>query len=84
MGSHFGVGEFTTHFRTYLREDWDVHWGYGILTHGHLVRAFKGRQKEHPPILRVHNFEKSNIEFAHTGFPMPPRTITQKRKSLEM
>ena len=37
MGSHFGVGEFTTHFRTYFG-DWDVHWGYGIwiLTHGHL------------------------------------------------
>ena len=29
MGSHFGVGEFTTHFRTYFRGDWDVHWGYG-------------------------------------------------------
>ena len=27
MGSHFGVGEFTTHFRTYLSGDWDLHWG---------------------------------------------------------
>ena len=27
------------HFRTYFSGDWDVHWGYGILTHGHL----KGR-----------------------------------------
>ena len=37
LGSHFGVGEFATHFRTYF-SDWiesDVHWGYGILTHGH-------------------------------------------------
>ena len=25
MGSHFGVGEFTTHFRTYFSGDWDVH-----------------------------------------------------------
>ena len=25
--------EFTTHFRTYFSGDWDVHWGYGILTH---------------------------------------------------
>ena len=32
MGSHFGVGEFTTHFRTYFSGDWDVHWGYGGLT----------------------------------------------------
>ena len=23
----FGVGKFTTHFRTYFRWDWDVHWG---------------------------------------------------------
>ena len=27
MGSHFGVGEFTTHFRTYFSGGWDVHWG---------------------------------------------------------
>ena len=31
---HFGVGESTTDFRTYFSGDWDVHWGYGILT-GH-------------------------------------------------
>ena len=31
LGSHFGVfGEFTTHFRTYLSRDWDVHWGYDL------------------------------------------------------
>ena len=36
MGSHFGVGEFATHFRTYFSGDWDVHWGYGLLTHGHV------------------------------------------------
>ena len=29
-----GVGEFTTHFRTYFSGDWDVHWGYDLdLTH---------------------------------------------------
>ena len=33
MGSHFRVGEFTL-FRTYFSGDWDVHWGYGLLTHG--------------------------------------------------
>ena len=26
----------TTQFRTYFSGDWDVQWGYGILTHGHL------------------------------------------------
>ena len=30
LGSHFGVGEFTTHFRTYFSGDWDVHWGYDL------------------------------------------------------
>ena len=33
-------GRCTTHFRTYFRGDWDVHWGYGstiwILPHGHV------------------------------------------------
>ena len=39
---HFGVGEFTTHFRTCFSGDWDVRWGYGVLTHGQLgmLRAF--------------------------------------------
>ena len=27
FGSHLGVGEFTTHFRTYFSGDWDVHRG---------------------------------------------------------
>ena len=39
VGSHFGVGEFTTHFRTYFSGDWDVHWGYGLLTPGHLYAS---------------------------------------------
>ena len=36
MGSHFGVGEFTNHYKTYFSGDWDVHWGCGVLTHGHI------------------------------------------------
>ena len=35
---HFGVGEFTTHFRTYSSGDWDVYWGCGVLTHGQMNR----------------------------------------------
>ena len=42
MVSHFGVGVFTTHFRPYFSGDWDVHWGYGLLTHGHMDSAFLG------------------------------------------
>ena len=30
MGYHFGVGEFTTHFRTCFSGWIDVHWGFGL------------------------------------------------------
>ena len=34
----------TTHFRTYFSGDWDVHWGYRILTHGQMTNSpFTGR-----------------------------------------
>ena len=36
MGSIL-VGRCTTHFRLYFSGDWDVHWGYGLLTHGPLA-----------------------------------------------
>ena len=26
----------------YFSGDWDVHWGYGLLTHGHILHAPKG------------------------------------------
>ena len=29
-------GRCATHFRTYFSGDWDVHWGYGVLTHGYV------------------------------------------------
>ena len=29
-------GRCTTHFRTYFCGELDVHWGYGILTHGQI------------------------------------------------
>ena len=33
---HFGVG--APPILVYFSGDWDVHWGYGILTHGHIFR----------------------------------------------
>ena len=27
---NFGVGEFTTHFKTYFSGDWEVHWGHDL------------------------------------------------------
>ena len=38
MGSHFGVG--APSILVYFSGDWDVHWGYGILPHGHLGEFF--------------------------------------------
>ena len=40
------VGEFTTQFRTYFSGDRDVHWGYGLLTHGHV--GFFGKKAFDP------------------------------------
>ena len=34
---HFGRGELTTHVGLYFSGDWDVHWGYGVLTQGLLA-----------------------------------------------
>ena len=36
-GHPFGVGEFTSHSRLYFSGGWDVHWGYGVLTHGQMT-----------------------------------------------
>ena len=32
---HFGVG--APPILVYFSGDWDVHWGYGLLTHGHIL-----------------------------------------------
>ena len=34
LGSHFGVG--APPIIVCFSGDWDVHWGYGLLTHGHV------------------------------------------------
>ena len=48
FGPILGVGEFTTHFRTYLSGCW----GYGFLTQAHIfsARPAKGPQKRKPKI----------------------------------
>ena len=33
----------TTHF--YFSGEWDVHWGYGVLTHGHMLAMLKDRSQ---------------------------------------
>ena len=52
-GSHFRVGEFTTHFGTYFSGGWDVHWLYGVLTHGQVVLTLEPKPKS---IRRVRSF----------------------------
>ena len=37
MGSHFGVG--APPILVYFSGEWDIHWGYGFLTHGHLIQC---------------------------------------------
>ena len=37
-----GIGEFTAHVRTDFSGNWDVHWGYGVLTHGHMAPFLQG------------------------------------------
>ena len=39
MGSHFGVG--APPILVYFSGDWDVDWGYGMLTHGHVSQGSK-------------------------------------------
>ena len=46
MGSHFGIGEFSTHLRAYFSGDWDVHWGYGVLTHGQVGSVWRASRPE--------------------------------------
>ena len=43
LGSHFGVG--APPILVYFSGDWDVHWGCGILTHGHVAPDLRGCEK---------------------------------------
>ena len=48
-------GRCTTHFKTYFSGDWDVHWGYGILTHGQM---------------KVSRITTSSMHFTKSSSPM--------------
>ena len=41
-----------TQFRLYFSGDWDVHWGYGIWTHGYISRKMFA-EPFHEPLLRL-------------------------------
>ena len=58
---HFGQG--APPIFVYFSGDWDVHWIYGILSHGHLVLCppISGRSSEETirkPMLKGHRFER--------------------------
>ena len=44
-GSPFWLVAAPPMFRTYSSGDWDVNWGYGILTHGHIPLFGKARAR---------------------------------------
>ena len=55
MGSHFRGFRSTAHFRTYFSGDWDVHWGNGALTHGHLFPPGGGVKTLYPCLGELQN-----------------------------
>ena len=68
------VGRCTTHFRTSFGGDWDVHWGYGVLTHGHMAK------KESASFLKIVQTDACRCDIqvggrdvrAHFCLPPPP------------
>ena len=56
-------------FRTYFSGDWDVQWGYGLLTHGHLSCSLSGLAK---PSL------KTSFAYYENGLPVVGKTAFPK------
>ena len=83
MGSHFGVGEFTTNFRTYFSGDWDVHWGMTrLLTHGPVAGLGPGGRPHSSCAKKIENVHKPPVacrvscHLAHIrGYPSSPKII---------
>ena len=62
MGSHFGVG--APPILIYFSGDWDVHWGYGVLTHSRINWSgdlFQPSSIEHIPA----EGQRCSIEFTN-------------------
>ena len=83
MGSEFGIGEFTTHFRLpslVVGLDWDVHWRFtGVLTHGHFSNARLGNSPSW--LLRLPKWgqrltQRVQIQIAPAEAPRAPRLET--------
>ena len=62
MGSHFGVG--APPILVYLSGDWDVHWLYGILTHGHKRHLRRRGSDDREGTLRLHWNESRRLVLA--------------------
>ena len=61
MGSHFEVG--APPILVYFSGDWDVHWGYGILTHGHMFE----------PVAHAKQFQTNHWDsLADSAGPLKP------------
>ena len=66
-------GRRTTHFRTYFSGDWDAHWGYGSLIHGHTWFAFGLIPKGKPPSSGLFSFGVGGLDQKKWVFRSPSR-----------
>ena len=69
---HFGVG--APPILVYFSGDWDVHWGYGLFTHGHVVQKQRASCRFLSPLFGQENTEArlaypqiSHVNLLHMG-----------------
>ena len=65
---HFGVG--APLILVYFSGDWDVHWGYRFLTHGHVGLSLNSSLPEFP-------FRTSSFLVASSDFVWPIHVLDQ-------
>ena len=85
---HFGVG--APLILVYFSGDWDVHWGYGILTHSHMEVFFvSGRQMDPRPQAKALVLRREPMDRCPPYFSGPfgrnavPKPIPRPPKSAE-
>ena len=55
---HFGIG---APILVYFSGDWDVHWGYGVLTHGRMTHMTPTNANGSSPQKKLHAREKQTL-----------------------
>ena len=72
---HFGIG--APPILVYISGDWDVHWGYGLLTHGQVL----AKQKHHVPIY-LHPTKHTTTD--ETGFVHSCPSTTRDQRQISV